>query len=103
MEAYMKHNMKPVTQSLSTGANDESIQAYTSSNSLPEKLLPIAKVKEQVGFGSSYLYELIQQDKFPKPVKVGNASRWRQSEVQAWIAEQIQNSRLFHKGGEVSA
>lgn len=69
----------------------------TSSTILTERLLPIAEVKIQVGFGSSYIYELIQRGEFPGPVKVGNASRWRQSEIQAWIAEQIQNSKPYRK------
>jgi predicted DNA-binding transcriptional regulator AlpA len=57
-----------------------------------ERLLPLPVVESKTGFKSSFIYQLIKDGKFPKPVKIGNASRWRQSEVQAWIAEQIQNS-----------
>ncbi|PSJ18546.1 hypothetical protein C7H79_02765 [Nitrosomonas supralitoralis] len=58
----------------------------------PERLLPISKVKDQVGFGTSYLYELIKQRKFPEPLKIGNASRWRESQVQEWIHNQIEGN-----------
>jgi predicted DNA-binding transcriptional regulator AlpA len=68
-----------------------------------ERLLPLPVVESKTGFKSSFIYQLIKDGKFPKPVKIGNASRWRQSEVQAWIAEQIQNSKLSRQGSEVSA
>lgn len=68
-----------------------------------ERLIPLPVVESKTGFKSSFIYQLIKDGKFPKPVKIGMSSRWRESEVQAWIAEQIQNSRLSHQGGEVSA
>lgn len=57
-----------------------------------ERLLPLPEVELRSGFKSSFLYSLIKEGKFPKPVKIGNASRWRESEVQAWIAAQIEAS-----------
>ncbi|MER2510838.1 MAG: AlpA family phage regulatory protein [Nitrosomonas ureae] len=47
-----------------------------------ERLLPLPDVESRTGFKSSFLYQLIKEGKFPKPVKIGNASRWRESEVQ---------------------
>ncbi|SER46137.1 prophage regulatory protein [Nitrosomonas sp. Nm51] len=55
-----------------------------------ERLLTIAEVAASVGFKSSSIYLKIQQGTFPKPLKIGTASRWRESEVQAWIKKQIQ-------------
>ena len=61
---------------------------------LSEKLLPLTEVLNRVGFGSSYVYELIKIGEFPAPVKIGNASRWRESEVQEWIAKQIEKGAI---------
>lgn len=55
----------------------------------PERLLTITNVVNIVGFRSSSIYLKIQQGTFPAPVKIGTASRWRESEVQAWIKKQI--------------
>ncbi len=63
-----------------------------SSKLAPERLLPLPKVEESTGFKSSYIYELIKSGGFPAPVKIGSASRWRQSEIQEWIAQRIQES-----------
>lgn len=57
-----------------------------------ERLLYLAEVEFQTGFKSSFLYQLMKEGKFPKPVKIGTASRWRESEVQAWIHAQIEGS-----------
>ena len=59
---------------------------------IPERLLPFTEVKIRTGFGSSFLYQLMKENKFPKPVKIGAASRWRESQVQLWIRAQIEGS-----------
>lgn len=57
-----------------------------------ERLLPLPEVESRTGFKSSFLYQLIKNRQFPPPVKIGNASRWRESEVQQWIHAQIESS-----------
>ncbi len=57
-----------------------------------ERLLPLPEVESRSGFKSSFIYQLIKEGKFPKPVKIGAASRWRESEVQQWIHNQIQGN-----------
>ena len=65
-----------------------------------EKLLPLPEVESRSGFKSSFIYQLIKEGKFPAPVKIGNASRWRESEVQQWIHAQIEsNASGKHSGG----
>jgi prophage regulatory protein len=63
-------------------------------NPTTERLLPLSEVEFRTGFKSSFIYQLIKEGKFPKPIKIGTSSRWRESEVQAWIAKQIQNSQM---------
>lgn len=57
-----------------------------------ERLLPLPEVESRSGFKSSFIYQLIKEGKFPKPVKIGTASRWRESEIQRWIHNQIQGN-----------
>ncbi|HFW6759583.1 TPA: helix-turn-helix transcriptional regulator, partial [Klebsiella pneumoniae] len=38
-------------------------------------------------------YRLISENAFPAPIKLGRSSRWLKSEVEAWMTEQIKNSR----------
>jgi len=56
----------------------------------PERLLRLADVKARVGLGKSKIYELIAEGCFPKPYKLtATASRWRENEIEAWLAEVI--------------
>jgi predicted DNA-binding transcriptional regulator AlpA len=56
---------------------------------MEKKLIPIKDVIKAVGFKSSWIYQKIQNDEFPKPVKIGRSSRWIESEVNAWNESQI--------------
>jgi prophage regulatory protein len=53
-----------------------------------DRLLPLSKVEEMVGYGKTWIYEEIRAGRFPKPLKFGSSSRWSLLQVQAWIAAQ---------------
>lgn len=57
-----------------------------------ERLLPLPAVKDLVGFKSSWVYAAIKAGEFPGPIKIGAASRWRQSDIQKWIASKAVRS-----------
>lgn len=61
--------------------------------SSPQQLqlfIRLPEVRQKVGMSKSYIYDLISQDKFPKPVKVSSRiSCWVAAEVEQWIQEQI--------------
>lgn len=40
-----------------------------------------------------WFYKLIAENQFPKPIKLGRSSRWRKSEVEAWMQERVEESR----------
>lgn len=40
-----------------------------------------------------WFYKLIQEDEFPKPIKLGRSSRWLKSEVENWLQQRITESR----------
>ncbi|WP_289000127.1 AlpA family phage regulatory protein [uncultured Psychrobacter sp.] len=37
------------------------------------------------GFSAKHIYHLINEGKFPAPVKIGRASLWRLSEINSWL------------------
>jgi prophage regulatory protein len=61
--------------------------------SSPQQLqlfIRLPEVRQKVGMSKSHIYDLITQDKFPKPVKVSSRiSCWVTAEVEQWVQEQI--------------
>ena len=54
----------------------------------------LAEVKRRNGYSKAWLYRLISQNRFPKPVKIGARSiAFVEGEVDAWISERIAESR----------
>ena len=43
----------------------------------------------RAGISRSHAYELIAQGRFPRPVKVGRASRFVAAEIDAWIQARV--------------
>ena len=44
------------------------------------------------GFSAKHIYHLINEGKFPAPVKIGRASLWRLSDINSWLASHAQPS-----------
>ncbi|ALL91653.1 TPA: helix-turn-helix transcriptional regulator [Escherichia coli] len=40
-----------------------------------------------------WIYKLIKDGSFPRPIKLGRSSRWLKSEVENWLQERINQSR----------
>jgi len=58
-----------------------------------QKLLRIDAVIETTAIKKSSIYERIKSGTFPKPVKIGFASAWLESEVQEWVRQRVSDSR----------
>ena len=55
-----------------------------------DRLLRLSEVEDVVALRRSAIYKKMSENKFPKPLKVANrAVRWRQSDIAAWISEQV--------------
>lgn len=63
------------------------------SNLLEDKLVDMTFITSYSGMTDKWFYKLIQQGRFPKPIKMGRSSRWLKSEVEEWLAKQISMSR----------
>jgi prophage regulatory protein len=64
---------------------------------MPEKLIPLSEVEAAIGFKKSHIYSLVKQGQFPAPVAIGTSRRWKQSDVQNWITEKIQQGAVTQK------
>ncbi|AQZ93255.1 helix-turn-helix transcriptional regulator [Halopseudomonas phragmitis] len=56
-----------------------------------DRLLTVKEVLAMVAIGKTKLYEMIQLEEFPEPIKLGQMSRWSLLEVQEWITQQKNN------------
>ena len=53
---------------------------------MTDKLLGRRDVEEKTSLRHSKIYAMVAAGAFPRPVKIGGASRWRESEIDVWIA-----------------
>lgn len=58
-----------------------------------ERFLTLAEVLAQVGIGRTAWTDRVRVGTAPKPIRIGARSLWVSSEVQRWMAEQIEASR----------
>jgi len=53
-------------------------------------LIRFPEVQKRTGYSKAWLYRLLGENRFPKPVKIGSRSiAFVESEIDAWIAERI--------------
>ena len=58
-----------------------------------DKLVDMAFITTFSGLTDKWFYKLISEGKFPKPIKLGRSSRWKESEVKEWFLQRIEESR----------
>jgi predicted DNA-binding transcriptional regulator AlpA len=58
-----------------------------------DQMVDMAFIVRFTGMTDKWFYKLIQDGKFPKPIKMGRSSRWLESEVVMWFKEKINQSR----------
>lgn len=59
---------------------------------IPERrILRRPEVEAKTGFKRAHIYNLMQEGKFPKPVRLGvRAVGWDSFEIDQWIADRLQ-------------
>jgi prophage regulatory protein len=56
----------------------------------PKRILRRPAVERRTGYKKTELYDLIKEDRFPKPVPLGRrAVGWLEHEIDQWIDERI--------------
>lgn len=58
-----------------------------------DKLVDMVFITKFTGLSDKWFYKLISEGKFPKPIKLGRSSRWKESELRSWLVEKIDLSR----------
>ncbi|KHO53297.1 MAG: hypothetical protein QT04_C0006G0003 [archaeon GW2011_AR11] len=73
---------------LNTGITPAHIQQHR------QALIRRKEVERQTALSRSRIYDLLKQNSFPKPVRLGAMSvAWVEAEIQEWIASRIADSR----------
>ena len=61
---------------------------------MPRRILRLPNVLDRTGLSRSTVYQRVTEGRFPRPVSLGaRAVGWIETEVEEWIARQIQVSR----------
>ena len=66
---------------------------YTKPTLLEDQFIDMKFVTQLTGLSDKWFYKLIQDGLFPKPIKLGRASRWLKSDVEEWLYYRIYESR----------
>ena len=60
---------------------------------MDDQMVDMSFITQLTGLTDKWFYKLIKDGKFPKPTKFGRSSRWRKSEVEAWLQARIAQPR----------
>jgi prophage regulatory protein len=67
---------------------------------MKNKILRLPAVKEATGLSRSLLYQMISDNKFPRPVQLGaRAVGWLECDVNEWLEGKISESRVVAYNG----
>ncbi|EPK0741002.1 TPA: helix-turn-helix transcriptional regulator [Klebsiella pneumoniae] len=69
-----------------------SSSTQTTTSLLNDQLVDMAFITHFTGMTDKWFYRLISENAFPAPVKLGRSSRWRKSQVEAWLLERMKLS-----------
>jgi prophage regulatory protein len=54
------------------------------------QIIRLAQLKRKLAVGHSSIYRWMENDGFPKPIKLGRATGWIESEVEAWMRARLE-------------
>ncbi|HEI6739254.1 TPA: AlpA family transcriptional regulator [Yersinia enterocolitica] len=61
---------------------------------MANSFIRLSYVQRRTGYSKAWIYRLIKQERFPKPVKIGSRSiAFVESEIDEWINQRIAESR----------
>lgn len=60
---------------------------------LEDEFIDMKFITRLTGLSDKWFYKLIQEGVFPKPIKMGRASRWLKSDTEEWLQAKINDSR----------
>lgn len=69
-------------------------KTYTTKSGQQRIVIARAATRGITGFSAKHIYHLIKQNQFPAPVKIGRASLWRLSDINAWLDSHVINDEV---------
>ena len=60
---------------------------------LEDEFIDMKFITRLTGLSDKWFYKLIQEGVFPKPIKMGRASRWLKSDLEEWLQAKVNDSR----------
>lgn len=60
-------------------------KTYTTRSGQQRTITAKTATRGITGFSAKHIYHLINEDKFPAPIKIGRASLWRLSDINSWL------------------
>ena len=64
---------------------ERTAKTYTTKSGQKRTVTAKAATRGITGFSAKHIYHLINEGKFPAPVKIGRASVWRLSDINQWL------------------
>ena len=85
--------MIPANPSKSAASRSSETPEATTKTPGTDRLIRLPAVLQTVQGGRTWWLDLVKAGKAPASVKIGRATFWRASELQAWIADRVRESR----------
>lgn len=60
-------------------------KTYTTRSGQQRTITAKTATRGITGFSAKHIYHLINEGKFPTPIKIGRASLWRLSDINVWL------------------
>ncbi len=60
-------------------------KTYTTRSGQQRTITAKTATRGITGFSAKHIYHLINENKFPAPIKIGRASLWRLSDINSWL------------------
>lgn len=57
-----------------------------------DRFIRFPEVEDLVGFKRTHIYQMIRDGNFPRPLKIGGASRWSLNVIQEWMRAQVREA-----------
>ena len=81
--------MATTTQAYAAGTTCSRVEVEL----LSDQFVDMKLITALTTLSDKWFYKLIQEGRFPKPIKFGRKSLWLKSEVEWWLQERIEESR----------
>ena len=61
---------------------------------MSKSLIRFSEVQKRTGYSKAWIYRLLKENRFPRPVKIGSRSiAFVENEIDEWINQRIAESR----------